>query len=83
MALDRTLDGVDRLNLTAATLPAQIAHRSLRMEVSAILAISLKLARRLRKRDPIAGRVELNKIEKLGCMLYGAARSFWPPRYQR
>jgi squalene synthase HpnC len=75
--LDRALDGVDRLNVTAATLPVQIAHRSLRMEVSAILAISRRLARRLRKRDPIAGRVELSKLEKLGCMLYGAARGYW------
>lgn len=75
--LDRTLDGVDRLNTVAATLPGQIRHRRLRMEVAAILAISLKLAKRLRRRDPIAGRVALSKVEKLGCMLYGAARGLW------
>lgn len=72
--LDRVLDGVDQLNVKARALPGLIAHRGLRMEASAIVTVALWLARALRAKDPIAGRVELSKARKVGAMLIGAAR---------
>ncbi len=74
--LDRVLDGVDALNATAAPLPASIRQRGLRMEAAAIVAISLKLARKLRRHDPLARRVALSPVEKLAAMATGAIRGW-------
>lgn len=74
--INRVLDGVNQLNLTADALPRQIADRRLRMEASAIIFISRRLAARLRKRDPIAFRVELPGIEKAAALVWGAVRGF-------
>lgn len=74
--LDRMLDGVERLNLTAAALPRQIAHRRLRMEATAILALSRRLARRLRRRDPIARDVTVTTLDKTLALLWGAVRGY-------
>jgi hydroxysqualene synthase len=68
---DQLLDGVDRLNQTAAGLPGLIARRGLRMEATAILAISRRLAAKLRRRDPLAGRVALTHPEKAAAMITG------------
>jgi farnesyl-diphosphate farnesyltransferase len=69
--LDRVLDGVDQLNVTATPLPASIGQRGLRMEAAAIVAISRKLARKLRRRDPLVRRVALTRVEKLAAMASG------------
>jgi len=69
--IDRLLDGVDRLNREAAVLPRQIRRRGLRMEAAAILAISRRLAAKLRRKDPFAGRVALSGAEKIGAMASG------------
>lgn len=75
--LDRVLEGVDRLNQIAVTLPRQIADRRLRMEVTAIVFISSRLATRLRRNDPLAGRVALTAFEKAGALVAGAIRGWW------
>ncbi len=75
--LDRMLDGVDQLNTRARALPGLIAHRGLRMEAAAIVAIALRLTRKLRVGDPVAGRVALSKAQKAMAMLTGAARGLW------
>jgi squalene synthase HpnC len=77
--LDRLLDGVDRLNETAAALPGSIAQRGLRMEAAGILEISRRLAAKLRRHDPLAGRVALTRFEKLRAVVAGAARSWRRP----
>jgi squalene synthase HpnC len=74
--VDRLLDGVDQLNGEAAALPRQIHRRGLRMETAAILAISQKLAARLRRNDPFAGRVSLSDVEKFGAMISGVIRGW-------
>lgn len=71
--VDRMLDGVDRLNDGAAALPAHIRRRGLRMEATAIVAISRKLAAKLRRNDPFARRVALSGAEKIAAMLGGIA----------
>lgn len=75
--LDRMLEGVDRLNQLAATLPKQIADRRLRMEVTAIVFVSKRLAARLRRGDPLAARVALSAIEKAGALFVGAVCGWW------
>jgi hydroxysqualene synthase len=75
--LDRVLDGVDQLHRTADTLPSRLRHRALRMEATAILSLSHRLERRLRRRDPVAGRVGVSKLDKLMALIYGAVRGWW------
>lgn len=74
--IDHLLDGVERLNETAAALPPLLARRGLRMEATAILTISRKLAAKLRREDPFAGRVALSKAQKLGAMAAGVVRGW-------
>ncbi len=57
--LDRCLDQVDRLNRVAAGLPGLVADRRMRLEAAVIVSLSHRLARRLRREDPLAGRVRL------------------------
>ena len=59
--LDRCLDEVDRLNRVAATLPGMVANRRMRLEAAVIVSLSHRLARRLRREDPLAGRVKLRR----------------------
>jgi squalene synthase HpnC len=68
---DRTLEGVEWLNTAASSLPGLIADRQLRMEATAILFLSRRLARRLRRRDPLAGRVGISTADKFFALLYG------------
>lgn len=59
--LDRALDGVDRLMAEARTLPGRLRSRRLALESSVIVCVAERLGASLRRRDPIAGRVELNR----------------------
>lgn len=72
--LDRVLDGVDQLNQRAAALPRGVANRGLRMESAVIVSVAQRLAAKLRRGDPIAGRVALSKWEKAGALIVGVAR---------
>ncbi|MGE0717367.1 MAG: squalene synthase HpnC [Alphaproteobacteria bacterium] len=59
--LDRCLDGVDRLLATSRALaPAMVSGR-LAAETGIIQRIAETLSRRLRREDPLAGRVALGK----------------------
>lgn len=71
-AIDRCLDGVDRLLDEAGPLPSDLASRRLAMESGAILQVARTLSRRLRERDPLAGRVALGKAGYLRCCFGGA-----------
>jgi hydroxysqualene synthase len=65
---DRVLDRVDGLNAQARALPGSISDRRLRMEAAAILALSERLAKRLRRQDPLACRVALTRLDKLAAL---------------
>jgi squalene synthase HpnC len=69
--LDRLLDGVDGLLYTAAPLAGHLNSRRLAMETAAIQAIARKLAARLGRLDPLAGRVKLARIGYVSCMVGG------------
>jgi hydroxysqualene synthase len=65
------LDGVDDLLVTARALPGRLRSRRLAMESAAIVRIAEDLSAALRRRDPVAGRVELSKPHFLWCLVRG------------
>jgi squalene synthase HpnC len=73
--VDRCLNGIDTLLEEAGALPGGLCSRRLAMESGAIVAIARTLAQRLRREDPLAGRVALGKVGFLWCCARGAALS--------
>ena len=67
------LDECDALNLTAIDLARRTSSRRLRLETAVIHGLSCRLAARLRRQDPVAGRVKLTRPDIVGAML-GALR---------
>lgn len=63
--LDRCLDRCADLLAIARDLPGGIRDFRLRAEAATILVIAEKLVAKLRRRDPLAGRVRLRKSEAL------------------
>ena len=72
--MDRCLDATGELLVLARTLPGQLRDLRFGMEAAAIVAIADKLCAELRRRDPLAERVVLSKLQYLGCFLAGAGR---------
>ena len=70
--LDQCLDGVDDLLDRATRLPVALKSRRLAMESAVILRLARRLSARLRRGDPVAGRVSLSKLDFIGCGLTGA-----------
>lgn len=71
--LDRVLDGVDGLLAKAAGLPKGLRSRRLAMESAVILRLARRLARRLRRHDPIMTKVRLTGADFLAAGLGGVA----------
>lgn len=69
--IDRTLDQVDALLDRARALPRLVRHPGLRMEAAVILRLAIALAALLRKHDPLAGRVEVGTLGRVGAVLLG------------
>ena len=67
------LDECDRLTRSATELPRRVRDRRLRLETATIVNLSRRLAARLRRQDPVAGRVKLSKPDALQALL-GALR---------
>jgi len=72
--IDQCLDGTDALIAEAQRLPGQLRSRRLAMESAVIVRIAETLSRLLRRRDPLAGRVKLSKLQFAGCGLAGIAQ---------
>jgi hydroxysqualene synthase len=66
---DALLDRTDALNAIAAALPRRVRDRRLRLETGVIVGLSHRLARRLRREDPLAGRVKLTRNDVAGALL--------------
>ena len=62
--IDRTLDQVDGLLERASLLPGLVADPGLRLESAVILRLAQTLSARLRRRDPLAERVELGTVAR-------------------
>ncbi len=75
--IDRCLDDTDALIAHARTLPGRLKSRRLAMESAAIVTIAERLSAHLRRRDPLAERVELSKPEYLWCCVKGVAAHVW------
>ncbi len=71
--IDRCLDGVEELLVTARQLPGALSARRLAMESAAIVRLAEVLTGMLRRRDPVAERVELSKPAFLFHAVAGAA----------
>ncbi len=69
--LDRLLDNTEALIATARGLSPAVASRGLRWELAVIVALAGRLARRLRRGDPLAGRVALSKGDFAAAFLTG------------
>jgi hypothetical protein len=63
------LDSVDRLNRAASELPEIVRDRRLRVETGIIHGLAVRLARRLLRNDPLAGRVKLRKTDAVFSVL--------------
>lgn len=62
-AVDRALDRCDALLDGAAALPAALASRRLAGEAATVLWLARRLAARLRRGDPLAGRIGLSRLD--------------------
>ncbi|WP_299619409.1 squalene synthase HpnC [Pelagibius sp.] len=69
--LDRCLDRVDVLLDEAEQLPALLRSARLAMESAVIVRLARRLAVRLRRGDPLAGRVALSRADFVLCGLKG------------
>ena len=77
---DRVLDGVDELLSTAGELPRALRSRRLAAESAVILEIARRLAAELRRRDPLAERIELGRARFLLSGVQGVGRMVWVRR---
>lgn len=69
--LDQVLDRTDELILRAKGGPAKIKNLGLKLETAVIVVIARKLSIMLRRRDPLAERVELSGFQKAMAALQG------------
>jgi farnesyl-diphosphate farnesyltransferase len=63
------LDRCDALNAEAVALPRLVRDRRLRIETGVIANLARRLTARLRRNDPLAGRVKLTRIDAAGALL--------------
>lgn len=73
--IDRCLAGADRLLADAAPLPGLVTGPRLALELGAIHALACALAARLRRRDPLAGRVAFGRPGAAATGAWGALRA--------
>ncbi len=76
--LDGLLDRTDALIETARALPERVQDRRLRCETAIIVALAERLSARLRRQDPLARRVKLDRWSVGGAALAGLGRAFRP-----
>lgn len=74
--VDGLLDNVDELLRMSAPLARRLRSRRLGMETAVIQALAVRLSRELRRNDPLAGPVKLDKLSALGTALAGVFTGF-------
>jgi len=72
--IDRLLDRTDELIATARALPGGVRSPGLRRECAVIVNLAGRLSRRLRRGDPLAGRVKLSRGDFVLALLTGLVR---------
>ena len=76
--IDRCLDGCDRLLDRGAPLAAMVRARRLAAEVAVIQRLARRLSARLRREDPLAGRVKHSRVDLMAGLGSGLARLVRP-----
>lgn len=76
--IDRCLDGSDRLLDAAEPLAGMVRARRLAAEVAVIQRLARRLAARLRREDPLAGRVRHSRLDLLAGLAAGLGRLVRP-----
>ncbi len=76
--IDRCLDGCDRLLDNSEPLSSMIRARRLAAEVAVIQRLARRLAARLRREDPLAGRVKHSKRDLVAGLAAGLGRLVRP-----
>ena len=71
--LDSVLDRIEALVATARSLPPRVVSSGLRWESAVIVALAARLLRRLRRGDPLAGRVRLRKLDFIAAFATGVS----------
>lgn len=74
--IDRLLDGTEALLVKARGLPPAVQSPGLRRETGVIVTLAERLARRLRRGDPLAMRVKLSRGDFAAALVMG----FWRGR---
>jgi hydroxysqualene synthase len=74
--LDSMLDRTDALVETARDLPARVVSTGLRLESAVIVELAMRLLRRLRRGDPLAYRVGLQKSDFMAAFVAGVLHGF-------
>lgn len=77
--IDRCLDETDRLLESASSLPCRLGRSRLRYEAAVIVCVAQDLSIRLRREDPLAGRVALGRLSRLSCLVRGVVRAWRCP----
>jgi phytoene/squalene synthetase len=72
--IDRLLDRTEALIDSARRLPVVVQSTGLRRETGVIVTLAERLARRLRRGDPLAARVKLSRGDFAMALLLGAWR---------
>ena len=79
---DLCLDATDGLLALAGRLPGKLRDPRFAMDASVIIDIAKMLSAELRRRDPLAERVVLTKVQYAACCVYGIGsvvfRRVWP-----
>jgi squalene synthase HpnC len=76
--IDRCLDGCVRLLDRSAPLAGMIRARRLAAEVAVIQQLARRLAARLRREDPLAGRVKHSRLDLVAGLIAGLGRLVRP-----
>ena len=71
---DLCLDATDGLLALAGRLPGKLRDPRFAMDASVIIDIAKMLSAELRRRDPLAERVVLTKVQYAACCVYGIGR---------
>lgn len=77
--LDRCLDGCDAMIVAASNRPVKPRSRRLHAEMAVITQLARRLARRLRRDDPLAMRVKLSKWD-FAMATFSGLRALLTPR---
>jgi squalene synthase HpnC len=77
LTLNAMLTRLETMMVEANLLPISVPDVRLKSETAIICALSERLIRLLRKRDPLCDKVKLGKISMLGAMLAGLSRAWW------